>query len=221
VRHAVASEVVLSLALEVRNLVVRVRAQRSGFTPTGKVERDHGLGNLRARMEADRGVATVVRSWRQGRRWSSGAARHRRGVPIDSLMSIHVAIVEDDRVCGRTLTVLIDAARGFRCVATCPSAEDALKRLPDLAPDVVLMEPSIYRAVRGSECVARLRPLLPRTASHHADRRGRLGDDFRVPEGRRHRLPREARPDGRDARRPLRRCIVVALPCPATSPAWW
>ena len=77
-------------------------------------------------------------------------------------MSIHVAIVEDDRVVRENLTVLIDAATGFRCVATCPSAEDALKRLPELAPDVVLMD--IHLPGRsGIECVARLRPLLPRT----------------------------------------------------------
>ena len=92
----------------------------------------------------------------------SCAARQRRVGPRDSRMSIRVAIVEDDRLVRENLAVLIDAAPGFRCVATCPSAEDALNRLPGIAPDVVLMD--IHLPGRsGIECVARLRPLLPLT----------------------------------------------------------
>ena len=77
-------------------------------------------------------------------------------------MSIRVAIVEDDRSVRENLTVLIDAAPGFACVASCASAEEALKQLPSAPPDVVLMD--IHLPGRsGIECVARLKPVLPRT----------------------------------------------------------
>jgi DNA-binding NarL/FixJ family response regulator len=77
-------------------------------------------------------------------------------------MSIRVAIVEDDRAVRENLAALINAAPGFACVAACPSAEDALKRLPGALPDVVLMD--IHLPGRsGMDCVARLRTLLPQT----------------------------------------------------------
>lgn len=60
------------------------------------------------------------------------------------------------------LAVLIDAAPGFACVASCASAEIALKQLPAAPPDVVLMD--IHLPGRsGIECVARLKPVLPQT----------------------------------------------------------
>ena len=77
-------------------------------------------------------------------------------------MSIHVAIVEDDRTVRENLGVLIDNAPGFRCVACCKSAEEAWKRLPAISPDVVLMDIHLPGG-SGIDCVARLRPLLPKT----------------------------------------------------------
>jgi DNA-binding NarL/FixJ family response regulator len=77
-------------------------------------------------------------------------------------MSIRVAIVEDDRTVRENLAVLIDAAAGFSCVAACVSAEDAWRRLPAAAPEVVLMD--IHLPGRsGIACVARLKTLLPQT----------------------------------------------------------
>ncbi len=77
-------------------------------------------------------------------------------------MSIRVGIVEDDRSVRENLAVLIDRTDGFSCVAACASAEDALKRLFDAAPDVVLMDIHLP-GQSGIECVARLHKLLPRT----------------------------------------------------------
>lgn len=76
-------------------------------------------------------------------------------------MSIRVAIVEDDRAVRENLTVLVNDAPGFACVASCASAEEAWQRLPGVAPEVVLMD--IHLPGRnGIACVARLRTLLPR-----------------------------------------------------------
>lgn len=77
-------------------------------------------------------------------------------------MSIRVGIVEDDRSVRESLAVLIDQTPGFSCAAACPSAEEALKRLPASAPDVVLMDIHLP-SLSGIECVARLRRLLPQT----------------------------------------------------------
>jgi len=73
-----------------------------------------------------------------------------------------VAIVEDDRRVRENLALLIDRAPGFSCVAACASAEEALKRLPDVAPEVVLMDIHLP-GQSGIECVSRLRRVLTRT----------------------------------------------------------
>jgi DNA-binding NarL/FixJ family response regulator len=77
-------------------------------------------------------------------------------------MSIRVGIVEDDRSVRENLAVLIEQTPGFSCATACASAEEALKRLPDSAPDVVLMDIHLP-GQSGIECVARLRRLLPQT----------------------------------------------------------
>ncbi|HOK76904.1 MAG TPA: response regulator transcription factor [Verrucomicrobiota bacterium] len=77
-------------------------------------------------------------------------------------MSIRVAIVEDDCSVRENLALLIDGAPGFSCVVACVSAEEALKLLPEAAPDVVLMDIHLP-GLSGIECVWRLRRLLPKT----------------------------------------------------------
>ncbi len=77
-------------------------------------------------------------------------------------MSIRVAIVEDDRRVRENLALLIGAAPGFSCVASCASAEEAWQRLPAAAPEVVLMDIHLP-GKSGIACVARLKLLLPQT----------------------------------------------------------
>ncbi len=77
-------------------------------------------------------------------------------------MSIRVAIVEDDQAVRENLAVLVSAASGFECVASCTSAEQALEELPNIRPDVVLMDIHLP-GKSGIACVARLRTVLPQT----------------------------------------------------------
>lgn len=77
-------------------------------------------------------------------------------------MSIRVGIVEDDRSVRENLAGWIDQTPGFACVAACTSAEEALKRLSEAMPDVVLMDIHLP-GLSGIECVTRLRRLLPQT----------------------------------------------------------
>jgi len=77
-------------------------------------------------------------------------------------MNIRVAIVEDDRTVRENLSVLINDAPGFCCVGSYSSAEEAYARLPDVRPEVILMD--IHLPGRnGIKCVADLRDLLPHT----------------------------------------------------------
>jgi DNA-binding NarL/FixJ family response regulator len=75
---------------------------------------------------------------------------------------ISVAIVEDDLVYSAGVQTLLNSTTEFRCVAECPSAENALKRLPALKPDVVLMDIRLPK-LNGIECVRQLNTLLPGT----------------------------------------------------------
>jgi len=75
---------------------------------------------------------------------------------------ITVAIVEDDSVVRKSLARLINESSGFRCLATCASAEDALKQLPESKPQVVLMDVNLPQ-MSGIDCTRKLRQLLPDT----------------------------------------------------------
>ena len=77
-------------------------------------------------------------------------------------MPISVSIVEDNDKLRGTLARVLNRADGFRCVSQHPSAEDALKDLPKVKPDVVLMDINLP-GMNGVECVRRLKPLLPET----------------------------------------------------------
>src|SRR6185436_19117814 len=75
------------------------------------------------------------------------------------LMDIAVSIVEDDAALRETLARYVNT-RGFRCVSTHGSAEDALRELPRAQPAVVLMDINLPRK-NGIQCVAELKALAP------------------------------------------------------------
>jgi DNA-binding NarL/FixJ family response regulator len=76
--------------------------------------------------------------------------------------TIRVAIVEDRPRDREMLASMLDGAAGFECVAACPSAEEAIRVLPQLAPDVVLMDINMP-GHSGIECVDRLRTAMPKS----------------------------------------------------------
>jgi DNA-binding NarL/FixJ family response regulator len=77
-------------------------------------------------------------------------------------MSISVSIVEDSEPLRGTLAQVLNRAEGFRCASQHPSAEDALKELPAVRPDVVLMDINLP-GMNGVECVRHLKQILPQT----------------------------------------------------------
>ncbi len=75
-------------------------------------------------------------------------------------MPIDVAIVEDHDDIREGLAALINGAEGFRCVATYANAETALEELPELEPDVVLMDIGLP-GISGIECIPILKAQHP------------------------------------------------------------
>jgi DNA-binding NarL/FixJ family response regulator len=75
-------------------------------------------------------------------------------------MATSVSIVEDNEKLRGTLARVLNRAEGFNCASQYPSAEDALKDLPNVKPDVVLMDINLP-GMNGVECVRQLKKILP------------------------------------------------------------
>jgi DNA-binding NarL/FixJ family response regulator len=71
-------------------------------------------------------------------------------------MAIKVAVVEDNEKIRDGLATILEGSAGFECVLTCESAEAALRRVPDVKPDVVLMDIQLP-GMSGIECVKALK----------------------------------------------------------------
>jgi len=77
-------------------------------------------------------------------------------------MQITVSIVEDNRGTRESLRELFGRAKGLRCVGLHSNGEDALRRIPEENPDVVLMDINLP-GMSGIECVTRLKGKMPKT----------------------------------------------------------
>lgn len=73
---------------------------------------------------------------------------------------IRVALVEDNTRLRQQLAEFIGGSEGFVCAGAFPNAETALRGLPEVSPEVVLMDIELPK-MSGVECVARLREVLP------------------------------------------------------------
>lgn len=72
---------------------------------------------------------------------------------------ITVSIVEDDEALRQTLARYLNT-RGFSCLSMHANAEDALQRLPQIKPDVILVDINLPGR-NGIECVTGLKSVLP------------------------------------------------------------
>jgi DNA-binding NarL/FixJ family response regulator len=76
-------------------------------------------------------------------------------------MQIKVAIVDDDEGIRSSLSALIKNASGFKLVGEYANGETALKEVPMLAPDVVLMDINLP-GMKGYECVRQIKATQPK-----------------------------------------------------------
>ena len=75
-------------------------------------------------------------------------------------MPITVAIVEDNDKLRATLARVLNRAAGFQCVSDYQNAEDALREIPKVGPNVVLMDINLP-GMNGVECVRQLKAANP------------------------------------------------------------
>jgi DNA-binding NarL/FixJ family response regulator len=71
-----------------------------------------------------------------------------------------IAIVEDNRVIRESLMEFVKEDSECECVCVCATAEKALKEIPKLQPDIVLMDIQLPD-ISGIECTAKLKQLMP------------------------------------------------------------
>jgi DNA-binding NarL/FixJ family response regulator len=81
--------------------------------------------------------------------------------PAQARQPIRVAIVEDDDWLRSSLATAISGATGFECLGSFRSAESALKNIPTLNPDVVLMDINLP-GMDGVQCVRQLKEVCPK-----------------------------------------------------------
>lgn len=77
-------------------------------------------------------------------------------------MTTKVSVVEDDFEARELLADWLNSAPQYRCVSVHADGLSALKELPGVAPDIVLMDINMP-GMQGIECVRRLKPMMPRT----------------------------------------------------------
>lgn len=78
----------------------------------------------------------------------------------NSMDIISVAIVEDNHDIRSAMELLINGSEGYACIGAFNNAEMALEKVPQLLPNVVLMDFNLP-GINGIECIARLKTEYP------------------------------------------------------------
>jgi len=77
-------------------------------------------------------------------------------------LPLKIALVEDKPDVRESWLRLINSFNDVSCVCVCGSGEEALRVMPPVRPDVILMDIFLPR-MSGIECTSRLKELLPNT----------------------------------------------------------
>jgi len=77
--------------------------------------------------------------------------------------AIKVCIVDDNSQLRSTLQEIISMSEDYRCVGTMATAEQAIREIPGINPDVVLMDINLGTVESGIDCVRALKPQMPAT----------------------------------------------------------
>jgi len=79
------------------------------------------------------------------------------------MKDISVCIVDDNNELRSALQEIVSMSEGYICIGTMSTAGEALKKLPQVKPDVVLMDINLGSAESGIDCVRELKPKMPDT----------------------------------------------------------
>ncbi len=79
------------------------------------------------------------------------------------MKTISVCIVDDNKELRSALEEIISMSEGYKCLGTFATAEDAIRQLPLVKPDVVLMDINLGGTESGIDCVRVLKPRIPST----------------------------------------------------------
>jgi DNA-binding NarL/FixJ family response regulator len=79
------------------------------------------------------------------------------------MKEISVCIVDDNKELRNALEEIISMSQGYKCIATIGTAEEAVRQLPVLEPDVVLMDINLGGSESGIDCVKALKSRMPGT----------------------------------------------------------
>lgn len=74
---------------------------------------------------------------------------------------INIVLVEDDLKTRKSLTELLNGESRVNCVGAYPNGEAAVREIPQLKPEVALVDINLP-GMSGIECVERLKKLLPK-----------------------------------------------------------
>lgn len=76
---------------------------------------------------------------------------------------ISVCIVDDNSDLRNALEEIVEMSEGYRCIGTIGTAEEAIRQIPHLKPDVVLMDINLGGNESGIDCVRALKSQVPAT----------------------------------------------------------
>lgn len=76
-------------------------------------------------------------------------------------MTISVCIVDDNKDIRSALEQIIMMAEGYTLAGSFADAEEALQKIPQVMPNVVLMDINLGDGESGIDCVRQLKPLYP------------------------------------------------------------
>jgi len=76
---------------------------------------------------------------------------------------LRVGVIEDDRIMRSLLEKILNANAEFECVGAWPSGEAALAALPELRPEVIVVDLELP-GISGEDCLKALSGMLPASA---------------------------------------------------------
>jgi DNA-binding NarL/FixJ family response regulator len=76
---------------------------------------------------------------------------------------ISVCIVDDNNELRAALEEIISMSDGYKCVGAMSTADEAIRKLPLIKPDVVLMDINLGSGETGIDCVRELKPIMSST----------------------------------------------------------